>query len=631
VGFCASDKFLTQTQYAKTTKALMARSHKVDVKPSLLLAVVCCALIWRIRPQWLSISVQAAAAEAQCKPARISRLATRVIYRFEGVLIRLTRLGRPHKSARKAQVAATEANKLNTQLLAVASDILANIPRGRRPAHRALLLGAYHRLRVNYPELTQKRFCAAVGLPERTLRHWLKQPPADNKGRPHSPAPEPKPKRPMRRGRFGFAVTFPDTQIAGDTTDVTAFGVPLKIIATQDIGGRDQDLFESVIVDDHESAELVVKAFTEAIRQRPGMQAVVDQGTPYMADATRAALDDLDAEHAPQREGTPTAKATIERAFRSIKTIAGPLLDVSNRVAAAFPSLTSPSFAKAATTLLLTALLRAYQSGARAARRADDQRAFISTQDLASIAEKTREQVHAQNISARQTLTRIHTAYEMDVPLQKFIRAHRGFPLEVIREAERLFASQAHRDDIRKRTSYFAALLCKANQPHAARRRRIAEQNERKHHAERERQEIRGRDAHLKSKPTEWLHDAFKKLMMFWQPNPGNFLFGGVGPARAHVAGALMHLGALYGTPAALDMAYGVLADFTAKHGYDTRVTTAARASCTTFCHHREKFGPRNSTGQTHALYLLLSSPERARRRRFSCGLKRQDVGDHHR
>ncbi len=158
-----------------------------------------------------------------------------------------------------------------------------------------------------------------MALPTRTLRHWLArpEPEAPASTSPVAPAPPALPprKRPPRRPRFSFQVVLPETQLAGDTTGLSAFGCDLKLIATQDIGGRDENLLESVIVDDHENADLVVQAFTEAIDGREGFQAIVDQGTPYMAKATREALEALGAEHAPQVEGNPTDKATIERAF----------------------------------------------------------------------------------------------------------------------------------------------------------------------------------------------------------------------------------------------------------------------------------------------------------------------------
>jgi hypothetical protein len=548
----------------------MASSHKVPAKPSLLLATVCCAIIHRVRPQWLAVSVSQAAAEADCKPGQISRLATRALARFESCLTRMMRMGRPPKAARKSRDSKVHADVLTAELLRVASDLLAAARWRRRPVMRAMAVGAYQRLRVNHPELTQKRFCDLLGLPVRTLRHWLAHAPANAGNPPPLPlSPPQKNPRPPRRPRFGFDVTVPDTQLAADTTDITAFGVRLKLVAAQDVGGRDQDLFDSVIVDDHESAQHVVSVLTEAIANRGGMQVIVDQGTPYMADATLDALDAIDAEHAPQREGTPTAKATIERAFRSVKAIADPLLDISNRVVAAYPSFKNVEFAKNATMLLVTALLRAYQAGARATRRADNERSETTVSQLVNVAEVSREQARAQHRSARQTLTRIHRAYAIDMPLKQFIRAHRHFPLSAIHEAERMFATQAHRDDIRKRASYFAALLIKAYEPHAKKRRRDAEQQQRQQVLEDERRRQKSQDAYLQENPVAWLRDAFSKLLYFWVPETRAFLFGGVGPAQAHLRGAIEHLCSSHGTATATDIINGVIAEFRAAPRHD--------------------------------------------------------------
>jgi hypothetical protein len=489
-------------------------------------------------------------------------------------------MGRPPKAARKGrESAAVHADKITVELLGVASDLLAAAPWRRRPVMRAMAVGAYQRLCANHPELTQRRFCDMLGLPMRTLRHWLAHAPTNAANPPPSPTPPPrKATRPPRRPRFGFDVTIPDTQLAADTTDITAFGVRLKLVAAQDVGGRDQDLFDSVIVDDHESAQHVVSVLTEAIADRSGMQVIVDQGTPYMADATLDALDAIDAEHAPQREGTPTAKATIERAFRTVKTIAAPLLDISNRVVAAYPSLKNAEFAKNVTMLLVTALLRAYQAGARATRRADNARAGTNDTHLANVAEASRERARAQHQSARQLLTRIHGAYAMDMPLKQFIRAHRHFHPNAIREAERMFAAQAHRDDIRKRASYFAALLLKANEPHAKRRQRYAEQQQRQQAMEDERQRQKNQDAYFQENPVDWLRDAFSKLLYFWVPETGAFLFGGIGPAHAHLRGAIEHLCSSHGPTTATDVINGVIADFRSAPRQDPNALTAMQS-----------------------------------------------------
>ena len=171
------------------------------------------------------------------------------------------------------------------------------------------------------------------------------------------PQKKPPRKRPPRRPRFGFDVVLPDTQIAADTTDLQAFGVPLKLVAAQDVGGRDQDLFDSIIIDNRESADHVVQVITETLGDKEGQQVLTDQGTPYMAETTRAAIEALGAEHAPQKEGDPIGKATIERAFGTVKQIAGPILQLTSQIAEKFPTLNNAALAKAAATLMLTALL----------------------------------------------------------------------------------------------------------------------------------------------------------------------------------------------------------------------------------------------------------------------------------
>ncbi len=98
--------------------------------------------------------------------------------------------------------------------------------------------------------------------------------------------------------------------------------------------------------DDHEHAEHVTNVLTAAIAGRQGMQVITDQGTPYMAKVTRDALEQLGAEHAPQREGDPPGKATVERGFGILKTIAAPLFALSDRAASVVPALCNVELAR---------------------------------------------------------------------------------------------------------------------------------------------------------------------------------------------------------------------------------------------------------------------------------------------
>jgi hypothetical protein len=358
---------------AYTAPSPMTASHDALSKPSILLVLICLAVVHRLRPEWIAITLEEAAQSENVNPQRLSRLCSRALSPFQNVLELMTRIGRPRRE--KPDDSPRLEKALLSSLLGVTTELLRHIS-FRKPAIRALVVGAFLRLKQAHPELTREHFCQTLSLSPRTFRYWMAHRDETAPSSPVAPPPQKKPprKRPPRRPRFGFDVVLPDTQIAADTTDLQAFGVPLKLVAAQDVGGRDQDLFDSVIIDDRESADHVVRVVTEAIGDKEGQQMITDQGTPYMADATRAAIEALGAEHAPQKEGDPLGKATIERAFETVKQIAGPILQLTAGIADKIPKLNNTALAKAAATLLLTALLRAYQAGARAARRAEKDR-----------------------------------------------------------------------------------------------------------------------------------------------------------------------------------------------------------------------------------------------------------------
>ena len=458
----------------------MPFSHIPPSRPSSLLALICLCIIRRVRPDWAAVTIREAAQAEGENAERVSRLATRAFGLFKSLVSKLTRSGRP----RKEQVEQEDELALTRSLMDVASSILEHVSL-RKTATRALIVGAYLRLRETHPNLTQKRFCAALSLPERTLRSWLTKPHSSDKR--SSPVeydkPPPPRTRPLRRGRFGFAVTLPDTQLAADTTDLRAFDVSLKLIATQDIGGRDQSLLDTVIVADHESADIVVAVLKEALTNRPGAQLISDQGTPYLAAKTRSALEELEVEHAIQREGDPLGKAPIERAFGTVKRIASPLLRLTGQLAEAIPSLSRPDLATAATTLLLTALLRAYQAGARASHRASVDRC-TNIDQLARAAEDSRQRARAHDRSARLSLERIHETYGFHlVSVRAFVRRFKRVPLVVLKVAERAFARQAHRSDIRNRCNYFGAIVHRALGEYNKKRARERRENELAEHA----------------------------------------------------------------------------------------------------------------------------------------------------
>lgn len=522
-----------------------------------------------MRPAWLAVGVAEAAATEGFNPERLSRLASRLLAVFEESIERVTRRGRPKApQALEGSGTAAETGRLRA-LLAVATSILACVPL-RKTQVRPLVLGAWMRLRKQEPSLTQASFCAALALPERTLRDWL----ARDRGRPKEgdgappiaePKRKPKRRRSLRRPRFRFDVFLPGLQIGSDTTDIAAFGVPLKLVAAQDIGGRDASLFKSVVIDTRESSEHVQRVMSEAIGRCEGVQGVTDQGSPYMAEATKRALEELGAEHAPQKEGDPCGKATVERGFGSLKTLCAPLLVLSDSLAERLPALRDPELASAYVQLVVGVVLRAFQAGARAAKRAIDVRGAMSEAELLGAADKARAAARATERSARLLLAHIHELYGMARSVVTFINLFRRYPLDVLRDAEaRLRVQIGRHDGIRDINRYFAALVRAAHAEHVGMQAKLRAHRADAHHLVRERA---ARDAQTHAwiaDPAAWLRNALNALAVQWLPERRQLLFDGEGAGLGWMRAALKALTATAGVATATDIAHGVAAAFRA-------------------------------------------------------------------
>jgi hypothetical protein len=443
-----------------------------------------------------------------------------------------------------------------------------------------LVLGAWLRLKQRFPSLTQRRFCEALALPERTLRAWKRSTDAGtdphnahrhgqgNHTDPHGSGKKGRSRKPRRR-RFGFDVVLPKTQLGADTTDLKAFGVPLKLIGAQDIGARDECLFDSVIVETRETAQLVAQVITDAAADNPGIQAITDQGATYMAKATTEALEKLEVEHAPQKEADPTGKATVERAFGTLKWIAKPILELTNTISDKVSALHFAPLATAAATLLCPALLKAYQAGARAARRADQQRAGIDPEDLARVAQQSREDARAELRSHRQFLTAFHLAHAIKRPLNDFIRAHRRFPMTVLTQADKEFVQQAHRDDIRDRASYFTAIVLRCDEQY---RKEQARKRQGARAIRRTERDIAAADAQQRAwdaDPLAAIRAALDGLRHWWIPENSALLFDGIGPPRGCLIRAIALLTQREGPDIAGHLAHGVFDDFRRCHAGD--------------------------------------------------------------
>jgi transposase InsO family protein len=531
--------------------------HDSHPTPSFLLALVALSIVHRLRPAWVAVSIAEVARDGGEHPERLSRLCSRALGPFQAIVDALGRRGRPPKP-----VTSDGELKLARALLDVATTLLGRVSL-RRPALRELVVGAWLRLRAEEPTLTQERFCEALALPDRTLRAWLARPMRQPPPAPLPPerAPRKKRARGLRRPRFGFDVVVPGTQLGADTTDTSAFGVPLKLVAAQDIGGRNEQLFDSVLVDDHESAAHVVCVVTEALAGREGMQVITDQGTPYLANATRAALEQLGAEHAPQREGDPLGKSTVERAFGTLKGIAQSLLSITDRIAEAVPALRNAPLATAGTRVVLTALLRAYQAGARATRAAITARGSIDEEALVRAAARARDAAHADEQSRRLLLRHLHAIYQFDRQPRAFERQFVRYPLAVLRDAETRLRPQLHRNDIRSLTRYFGAVVRNAFADYCADRARRARDTREQAAAVKDDREAAAVRQRRLSDPASWLRDALDALASQWQPRDGALLFGGAGLGLGWLRGSLARLVALHGILAATDTVTGALAD----------------------------------------------------------------------
>ena len=522
-----------------------------------MLALVALCIVRRLKPAWAAIEIHQAAAELSCSAERVSRIATRAVGLFEPIVATLVRRGRPPDDSLKPTAESELA--LTRALLEAASSLLGEARIRGNKTVRALAVGAWLRLHAEHA-ISQARFCNALAVPERTLRDWLKRPAPPERAAQPPPDMPPKRTRPARRGRFGFDVTLPQTQIAGDTTDVKAFGVGLKLTAAQDIGGRDAALLESFVIEPEDNAQHVIEVLTAALTGLAGAQAITDQGTPYMAQATRDALEALQAEHAPQREGHPQGKATLERAFRTLKSIAEPILSLTNKLADAIPQLHSNEIAIPTVRLVIASLLRAYQCGARLTRESMQARQGASLQQLQQRAQQSRERAVARDTSARQLLAHIHELYRIPGSVQSFIHRLRVYPIEVLTEAERQFRTQVHRDDIRDRLSYYCAIVRACQEQYAKDQRRLRREQQEQLQRQTQSTQHAAQLNRWRAEPDTWLRASLEFLAVQWRGD--QLVCSGHGIGLAYLRASLSMLFCLYSPATAHDLASGIWSAF---------------------------------------------------------------------
>ena len=492
-------------------------SQEAPQKSSFLLALVCASIVADHDPTWLARPVAQLIPDGGPRPEWVSRAKARLRTTFAKLLAAATRRGRRPAPPRDKRAAMLEA------LLGVTTRVLAlsQAPLRRRDVQDELVC-AFNRVHGEHG-VTARAFCAALALPERTFRSWQDRP-AKPAAPPSPPKPPPPPRNDRNTGRFALEATAPDTQLGGDTTDLCVLGVGLKLVGVQDIGDRERCLFDAFAIDERESQDLIVRAVTDASAGREGMQLITDQGTPYLAEAATQAYAALGLEHAPQREGTPTAKATVERGFGTIKQALAPVCDVLNRIATAVPALCQPSIARHVATLLVATYLRVYAAGrCHLGHPLEGQDPDV----LRAIVEEQRARARAEDRSARLFLEGVHTEYAMPGSCEAFVRTFRHYPLEDLHDAERRFRAHACRCKVRVCDRYFAAIVRDVHE--TGTQRRSAERRERRDEGKtrRDRTTAAQHAAELEAHPERRLHEGLDVLAETWLPDTGGFVHDG--------------------------------------------------------------------------------------------------------
>jgi hypothetical protein len=506
-------------------------SRTVTEKPSILCALVCASVAVAHDRRWLSGPVSSLLPPG-ISPERLSRLKAAVLPAIESAVEGATTRGRPRRASDDtgAKLAAAQA------LLEVAAATIAGVRiRGRERQDR--LVQAAERLGTEHG-ISRKDFAMALGIPERTLRFWANRTPAPP--RPVPPPKDPPPRKPSRNlDRFNLEVTPPGLQALADTTVIEAFGVKLHLVGSQDPGNRHRRLLQSFRVVPQESSEIVIDVLSRAFNDPAGTQSIVDQGTPFIAEATKKALEGLEVDFCPQKEATPTDKAPIERAWRTIKDALSPILGLTDRLAAAIPALKDTELARSLTEILVATFLRVYLSGRSHLPHPLEGRDPLA---LVQVIEEAKEKARAETRSTKLLLQEIHARYAMPGSADRFVRAHRRFHLEDILEAERRLRTRACRCKTFACDRYFTGIL--ANVSDELRRRRAAERRNqelaRKLEADRRADALR--NDHFAIHPDTLLHEGLNMIACQWRPAEGRLLCGGsgLGLVRVRKAVAIM-------------------------------------------------------------------------------------------
>jgi hypothetical protein len=138
----------------------------------------------------------------------------------------------------------------------------------------------------------------------------------------------------------------------------------------------------------------------------------------------------------------------------------------------------------------------------------------------------------------------------------------RRFPLQVLKEAERAFAAQVHRNDIKDRASYFAAITRRCYERYLTKREKEKRQQTQEQQQKHDLELAESIYASHRDNPDEWLRDALDALAAQWIPERNTLLFGGAGLGKRNLIDAIACLADIHNAQIAQDVAIGVFQKF---------------------------------------------------------------------
>ena len=494
-----------------------------------MIALTCALIVSSYNRRWLSVPVSELLRAEDPSSERLSRLKARLLGPMEVLVEGAVRRGRP-----PAEPTSTEKVEVLEALLRVTASLIQHVPLYQRNFQERLI-SAFCRLAKSH-SITVRSFCRMLGLKERTFRSWRSRPPAPVKEEQMPTVAGKKKRSRGGTGRFDIFRLLPGIQIMADTTDIKVLGVPLKLIALQDPGNRKSKIFEGLGVHARERAREVVEVITKTLSKVPGTQLITDQGKPYLAELARESYENLELDHAPQRESTPTDRATLERAFGTLKDTLSPLTELTNRLADHLPLLADIQLARRVGELLVTVFLRTYLIAARDARHPLEN---TDAHQLTLIAEAQRESARKEEYSRRLLLSQIYDEYAMEGSREKFIKAHRYHALEDIQETERIIRTKACRCRTRACDRYFAGVLRNVAEAGRTRRRRVRNEKLQRARMKTQREEEKNKREFLFTHPELSFTRGLDLLSCQWSVHQGKLIADGAGLGRVRIREAV--------------------------------------------------------------------------------------------